>query len=341
MTGRVVHVRGGDSTALASRWAVLHQVGPTGGAPVDSQQTDRAGRYALHAPAVDTTASYLVSVYHHGIAYFTKPLRPAGAVGTADTLFVYDTASASPPIDLGERHVMVRSRDSDGSRRVIELLVLVNRGDKTRVAVDTLRPVWRGAVPTEAVQFEVGASEVSDQAIARRGGAVEVFAPVPPGERQLLIGYVLPRSVSELALPIDQDTERLSVMLEDTAAVLQGALAFEGWETLEGLAFRRFAAAQVPAGTPVLIRFRAGPLAPTAVLWIVVPLATLALVAGLVRWWRQAGIESPVQESPAVLAGRIAALDAAFAGREDDDYRRQRAELKRRLVEELARREST
>ena len=72
MRGRVVHVRGADSTAVAGEWAVLHRVGLASGEPIDSVPTDRRGRYRVSAPERDTLATYLVSVRYLGIAYFTE-----------------------------------------------------------------------------------------------------------------------------------------------------------------------------------------------------------------------------------------------------------------------------
>jgi hypothetical protein len=338
-----VHVAGGDTTALPGAWAVLHQVGLQEGAPVDSVRTDRSGRYAVGAPSRDTAVSYLVSAQYHGIAYFTEAFAGrAQPPDTFATLVVYDTSSTSPPITLFERHVIVRFGDSDGSRRVVELLVLHNAGDRTRIPPDTGRPVWRLTLPQEAYQLEFGAGDMSEQAIAHRGGRLEVMAAMPPGERQLLVGYLVPASVGTLEFPVDQDVGRLHVLLEDSAAVVEAPLEPRGWENLEGAPFRRFTADGVTAGGEVVVRFGRGTGVPESlVLWIVVPVAALALGVGLWRWWRDMGIDTGTAraDEPERLAAEIATLDARAAGRQDEEYRVRRAELKARLTEALARRE--
>jgi hypothetical protein len=304
-----VHVAGGDTTALPGAWAVLHQVGLQEGAPVDSVRTDRSGRYAVGAPSRDTAVSYLVSAQYHGIAYFTEAFAGrAQPPDTFATLVVYDTSSTSPPITLFERHVIVRFGDSDGSRRVVELLVLHNAGDRTRIPPDTGRPVWRLTLPQEA----------------------------------LLVGYLVPASVGTLEFPVDQDVGRLHVLLEDSAAVVEAPLEPRGWENLEGAPFRRFTADGVTAGGEVVVRFGRGTGVPESlVLWIVVPVAALALGVGLWRWWRDMGIDTGTAraDEPERLAAEIATLDARAAGRQDEEYRVRRAELKARLTEALARRE--
>ncbi len=336
--GRVVHVTNGDSVPLGGQWAVLHAVSAAGGAPADSQRTDRRGRYVLRPVSVDTTANYLVSVQYDGIAYFAEPIRASGtSAHRAEPLFVYDTSSTAPAIALAERHLIIRAPESDGTRRVIELLTLVNRGTLTRISPDTSQPVWQGAILNPASRFEVGASDVSAQAIYRRGAVMTVAAPVPPGERQILVSYFVPASIRVLTIPIDQNVGRLSLLVEDTLATLvDPTLVPGGREGLEGSVFVRFGRDSVAAGTPVAVRFSTVPTSVTDWWWVVVALVALTLTGTLVWWWRSsAGFES---DDPQTLAAQIAALDAAFDGRETDAYRRRRAEWKRRLTDALARR---
>jgi hypothetical protein len=321
--------------------AILHRVTVAEAGPVDSSRTDRSGRYALTAPALDTLANFVVSVEHDGIAYFTEPIHTFGTpVAGAEPLLVYDTSSAAPPIVLRERHVVVRSPGGEGARRVIELLLLENRGTATRVASDTTRPVWEGAIPAQAIEFQVGESDVSAEAVIRRGDRVTVTAPVPPGERQILISYLIPTSVRRLALPIDQPVERFFLLLEDSAAVVDAPLAPRGVEQLEQLAFRRYGADSLSAGTLVAAVFPAAGGSAADWWWIVILVASVALAGGFLWWWRRIGpLPAPADGRPSgaeAIAAEIAALDAAFEERQDDPaYRERRAELKARLVEAM------
>lgn len=146
VTGRVVHVLAPDTTPAASVWAVLHQITDQGGAAVDSSRTDAQGWYAVRAPARDSASVYVVSVTYAGIAYFSRPIRAFGRVEqTAEVLAVFDTSSTEPAIALAQRHVIIRRPQDRGARRVLELLVLANTGNRTRVAPDTSRPFGRDA----------------------------------------------------------------------------------------------------------------------------------------------------------------------------------------------------
>ncbi len=339
VTGRVVRVTERDSVPLPGQWAVLHEVTPAGGGPVDSARTDAAGRYALRAAARDTLARYLVSVSYAGIANFTEPLRfPSVRSDTAGVLAVYDTSSVAPPIRLSQRHLVVREREADGSRRVIELWVLENAGRRTRVAPDTTRPVWQGLLPAGAIQFEVGESDMSDRAVFRHGDTVSVAAPVPPGERQLLVSYLMPRTMRELVIPFDQPVGRVNVMLEDTTATVEGPVTLSGVEELERLLVRRYEGEKI-AGGAVVVRFGQAPFSPAAYWWVPVLIAALAMAGSLVWWWRRTQAAPVAADDPQVLAAQIAALDAAFTDVDSDEYRRRRAELKDRLSRVLKERE--
>lgn len=328
----------GDSTALGGRWVVLHAVGPTEGAAVDSQRTDRSGRYAMRVSSGDTSATYLTSVEHQSLAYFSEPFAlPRSGVQTVPPLVVYDTSAGGPPIVIAERHVLVRRPESNG-RRVVELFVLVNRGRHTRVAADSITPVWQAAITPLAREFEIGMTDLGSDAIEYRTDTLSVFAPIPPGERQVLVGYLLGSDVDSMAIVVDQPIERLSVLLEDSLASLDApALSLRGVENLDGTPLRRYGAESVGPGGTMTVRFGAGHRAGPSVVWFVVPLAAMVLFGVFALWWRRVRASpAPVGGDPAVLAAEIAALDAARATMDEETYRARRAELKAHLSAALA-----
>ena len=324
---------------MVGGWATLHQVTLAGGGPVDSTRTNRAGRYRLQASEFDSTAIYVVSAEHDGIAYFTPPIRPSGEdAGTAEPLLVYDTSSTAPELHLAQRHVIVRPRSSDGTFRVLEILVLENRGRLTRISPDSVTPVWLGAIPEEAIQFQVGESDVSDQAVTRRGDSVAVIAPVPPGDRQIIVSYLLPEETTEFSVPIDNPVSRLNVLIGDTAALVTATLADMGIEMLEDIPFARYEGFNVVPGTPVAIRFGRAPISPDDLVLPVVLLAALILV-GFLLWWLRGTRSEPQYAGPQVIAARIAVIDAELDG-EPGPSAAKRGELQRTrdgLKQELSR----
>ncbi|OLC05307.1 MAG: hypothetical protein AUH46_02820 [Gemmatimonadetes bacterium 13_1_40CM_70_15] len=277
---------------LAGGWAVLHQVTMTSAGPVDSARTDAGGRYRLRVPQLDTAAQYLVSAMYMGVAYFSEPLRIRAAGTTrAGPIVVYDTVSSTtgPPIHLRRRLVTVARLKRDGTRDVLEILELANPGSHTRIAADTVRPVWAGALPAGVLQFRVGEGDFSADAVERRGDVVGVFGPVPPGIlRQLTYSYVLPAGRTTLALPVDQPTDEVDLLLEDTTArVVSLALEPLGVEAIEQRRFARYRTGPLAAGGEVMVELPRAGFQLQRQWWIIVVLAGLvfgwALVVALRR----------------------------------------------------------
>ena len=350
VTGRVVLGTETDSIPLANRMAVLHVVGLQGGRPVDSMLTDSNGEYRLLSPARDTTAGYLVSVEHDGVGYFSEPFVARDqASASASTIVAYDTSHTRPDITVLQRHIIIRSPTADGTRRVMELIGLGNDGFLTRITDDSTRPVWQGAIPAEALQFEVGQSDLSPQTIFRSGDSVAMIAPLSPGAKQILITYLLPESVDALTIPVDQPVRDMNIMLEDTSATIEeGPFRLIGIEELERVSLFRYSATGVQPETPITVQFANPPFAVAELWWVIVPIVALTLCGVLYWWLRNKPTPSP---SAAVhtatgseqLARQIAQMDQQFeanqatmSGAESDAYRRTRAELKARLTQKLA-----
>jgi hypothetical protein len=341
VSGVLQRVEGADTVPVPARWVVLHAVTVAEGGPVDSQRTDANGRFRLRLPAVDTSANYLLSAQHQGIGYFSPAIDPDSLrAGDVPPLLVYDTASGGDALELAERHLLVRSPGSDGRRRVIELFVLANRGTTTRVVGESEAPVWQVTIPPDAEDVEIGASDLAGDAIEIGQGTLDVFAPVVPGEREVLIGYLVPAGRAEFSLTLDQPVTQLSVLLGDSSAMLEAPpLPLMSVEQLEGQPLRRYGGDAVSAGMDIRIRFGNAP-APFPLQWIVVPFAVVVMAVGFVVWRRRVAAPAPMPNDPTQLAARIAALDAEYRGRDDEGYRQQRAALKAQLAAALAARDA-
>jgi hypothetical protein len=268
---------------------VLHRVLRDAGGPVDSVRTDRAGRYRIRLSRVDTSAVYVVSAWHDSLAYFSLPLSVVGrpAVEVED-LLVYPTTKDTPPIRVARRLLTVARPGADGTRDVLEILELENTGHTTRITDDTLVPTWAGAIPRAAIQFQGGQGDISPDAMARRGDSVSVLGPIPPGgAKQLSYSYVLPAGTSALAVPIDQWTKELNLLLEDTTAVVTTSPSSPGVEAIgvQDIEQRRFAAYRtgpLEGGAVVAIALPPGGFRPQMVLPYVIGLLSATMLAALV-----------------------------------------------------------
>lgn len=267
---------------LAGATVVLHRVTMLAQGPIDSTRLDARGQYRLRIASVDSTANYLISVLHDGVGYFSTPIRPLhftlGAGLNVDTLRVYDASTDGPPLSSIKRLVSIAAPKQDGSREVLEIAVLSNPGERTRIAADTLHPVWTGLLPAGALQFSVGQGDFSADAVARHGDTVALYGAVQPGNgRQLAYGYLIPRGASPLMLPVEHPVDNLMLLLEDTAARVTGpGLRALGVRILESRHFAEYQIDHVKAGALVAIDF------PHGAFRIESLVPALAVVAGLV-----------------------------------------------------------
>ena len=266
-----------------------------GGQPIDSTRTDARGAYALTIRRPDSATIYVVSTWYAGIAYFSEPITPGRSSSSLRPLYVYDSSSTGPPVRVTRRLITVAREKRDGSRDVLELVELENSGVATRVARDTLLPTWAGAIPPVAIQFQVGQGDVSSQVVTRRGDSVAVYGPLPPRERkQLSYAYVLSATVRRMSVPIDQATDEVDLLLEDTTAVVTAAkLDSLGPEDIGGRRFARYRTPPLVPGAGLTIAFSDRRLAPESLAPFIVGLAALALGVGFVVAMRRRAPESP------------------------------------------------
>jgi hypothetical protein len=329
-----------DSTPVPGTRVVLHQVGRMLQGPLDSTKSDRRGRFRF-AFRPDTSALYLLSVRHAGIEYFsppvhTNPERP----DTTIRILVYDTSSATP-IALEARHLVVTRPGEDGSRSVLDLVVLLNKGNRTRVAPDSVGASWVGLLPRGTMGVEVGESDVSPDAVTRRGDSLLVAAPLAPGEKQVTVQYVVPAGSKQLELPFTEPVSSVNVLAEENDVVVSGgSLALADSQVLQGRSFRRWTGA-VPAGGTLRVALPGRSRVPSGLLPSLVGAVVVVLVGA--GWYFLARKPRSPAASAAVLLDAIAALDARYLGRESEttaedwvSYQAERRRLKADLEAALA-----
>jgi hypothetical protein len=338
--GRVVRLSGSDSIPVAGVRVLLHRVGRAAQGPVDSILTDRRGAFRFRF-VPDTSAVYLASSRYDGIEYFSPAVHLDPALpDTALRIVVSDTTSRGP-VDLAARHLVIADAGQDGNRGVLDLIVLRNRGDRTLVSPDSVHPAWSTPLPSGTLGLEVGEGDASPDALRREGDRLLVFAPIAPGEKQLIVQYGLPGAARVLTLPFEQAADFVNVLVTDRGAkVIGGALAPADTEVIQGRTYRRWMG-PVPAGGRVTIEL-SGAFGPPG--WVLA-----ALVGGLAGGLALAVLRFlPARSAAAAPAGgvgeadtlieRLAQLDVRYADRaretdpaEWERYRAERAELAARL----------
>ncbi|HXG44275.1 MAG TPA: hypothetical protein VNJ71_05880 [Gemmatimonadales bacterium] len=341
VSGRVVLVRRGDSVPVAGARVTLHRIARDRQGPLDSTWTGPGGEFRFRLRA-DTSAIYLMSAPRAGIEYFSAAL-PGDSVRPDSTLriILWDT-STTQPVETDARHVVVSRPGRDGGRGVLEIVTLVNRGDRTRIARDSTDPTWAAPLPRGAASFRPGTGDFSPDVVIARHDSVLVFGPVAPGFKQAVYTYVLPRAVRRVTIPAADSVAAFDVLLEETGATARGgAIALRDTQTIEGRTFRQWAGSVGPRERVEISFAGGGPpgwLLPALVIGVALALGG----AGLLLLRRRPAPPAPVETANALVL-QIAALDARYRGREHDvspeewrRYQSERAVLKARLEAHLA-----
>jgi hypothetical protein len=252
---------------------------------------------------------------------------------------VFDTSSMAP-LSLQARHLVVTRPGEDGSRGVLDLMVLRNDSRSTRVSPDTIHPTWRGLLPQGTIGFEVAESDFSREALARRGDSVMLLAPFAPGEKQITVQYLIPSDQASVELPLTQVRTSINVLAEETGVRVNGSgIVLADSQVLQGRTFHRWTGT-AQSGTVLRISMPGTGRTPRWLLLVPVSVLTLVLIGA---GWRSLRKPRPPAAITGELIDAIAALDVRYAGRESEtskeewqSYLAERAGIKARLEASLA-----
>jgi len=337
--GRVVRIDGADTTSLAGARVVLHRVARSLQGPIDSLLAGHRGEFRFRYP-IDTSAIYLLSSGYKGIEYFSTPLRPSPVHPDTGLLLIVSDTSSTVRLSVASRHIVIGKPAQDGTRPTLEIVVLENNGFRTRVAGNDSGPTWAARLPAGALNFQVGQGDVSQEAVEFRHDSVLLFAPVAPGEKQLLYTYEIPASPGTVRIPIDDSVSAVNVLLEEFDRKVSGGEISKGDSTrIENREFQQWVGPAAP-GAVVSIDFprsRTGWLLPA-----LVGLVGAGLIATLVLGLRRRAVE-PAASGAGPLLDELARLDARYAGQEGEvppeewrRYQDERARLKQEVSTRLA-----
>jgi hypothetical protein len=203
--GHVMRVNGSDTVAVPGARVVLHRVGRDVQGPIDSLVAGRDGSFRFRFRA-DTAALHILSSRYAGIEYFSPPLavNPAQP-DTGATLVVFDTSSTAP-VQVEARHFVVSRPLDDGTRMVLELVVLSNAGQATRVGGAALASTDSQTIEGRVYRRWSGT--------AQAGSVVEVRFPQPGATPR----WLLPLLVGTTALALVLVAWRAALLRRPTPA---------------------------------------------------------------------------------------------------------------------------
>jgi hypothetical protein len=339
-----VRITAHDTVPVPGARVVLHRVGRAVQGPIDSALAGSHGEFRFRFRP-DTTAIYLLSSGWNGIEYFSTPLHTNPELPDSGLIIaVSDTSSAARVLTVS-RHLVVSKPGRDGRRSALEIVVLTNPGFTTRVSPDSIHPGWTGGLPPGVVNFQPGSGDFSGEALVVRHDSVMLFAPIAPGEKQLIYTYSLPPGPGRVRIPALDSIATANVLLEEfDRTVKGGGIVKADSEKIEGRSFRQWVG-PVPAGGVVEIDFPA--IGGTR--WLLPALVgTLALVLGAVALKVLSGTRGGVPPKSPALIDRLARLDRQYAGKEASTppeewqrYQAERARLKAEVAAQFGRSRQT
>jgi hypothetical protein len=333
VAGQVVNA---DSAPVPGVRVVLHRIGREAQGPLDSTRSDREGRFRFSFRP-DTSSFYLVSGRFAGIEYFSSPLATDPAQPEQrPRVVVYDTSSTAP-VELEARHLVLTRPAEDGARSMLDLIMIRNSGRLTRIAPQSPRGAWGVPLPKGTMGLEIGESDLSSEAISRRGDSLLIGAAIAPGEKQLTVQYQVPAATPMLELPIGGDSVPLNILAEESAVRVSGpGIARADSQVIQGRSFLRWTGT---AGSRGVLRIIL-PGAPRIAGWILPALVgSLALGLAGAAWFALTRRRPRRNFSRrAEIVDAIAALDLRYrnhrAETPDEEwsaYLAQRTHLKREL----------
>jgi hypothetical protein len=259
-------------------------------------------------------------------------------------LLVVSDTSSTVPVQTVSRHIVISKPVADGTRSTLEIVMLANQGSATRVPGDSTTPAWAGRLPAGAIGAAAGNGDVAAEAMVFSGDSILLFAPIAPGEKQLIYTYNLPPSPGTVRFPATDSIGIVNLLLEESALTARGGTLVRGdTQAIEGRTFRQWTGA-VPAGAAIEVDFPGNP--NRGILPALVGGMALVLGAVLFRALRRAPQTGKVAvpAAPESVLDRIAALDARYNGKEAvvpaaewAGYLAERQRLKDELSKDLAR----
>jgi len=238
----------GDSP-LAAGNVTLHRVIPgdsMASGEVGSTVTGPEGKFRFLLPSTpdaDVQGDiYFASVDFEGVLYFGAAITAAEQLDTLYVVRVFQVEEV--PLEGVSLPVEVRTMfiEFAGDEWVAtDLFAIANRGPRTLVAQEG-GAVWSYPLPLGATEPELGEGDMPPGAVTFEGGRVVVSAPLPPGDRVLMIRYRLAKLGS--TIPAPGTTEVFELLVKEPFPPLR----VEGLEPVDvvalgtGTSYRRYGA---------------------------------------------------------------------------------------------------
>lgn len=328
----------GDA-GIGSSLVTLHEVSLGGGSEIDSVAAAEDGSFAFDLPGVPDPESgtvFFASTLYEDILYFGIPVNSAVQLDSTYVIRVYETEPAPPggaDFTVSVRNLFLQDMGTGWS--AVDLIQIRNDGFRTLIPANG-EPVWSYPLVGGAQDFEVGESDLAEDAVRFAEGRMFVTAPVPPGERLYAVRYTVPGHQFVAPLPGRTETMELLVLEPSPPTAVTGLQPLPPIEVEEGVTYRRYAAGDIVDDAVGLLMADEPEELPLE--WMAVILTVILAWLGLYAVYREpAGTMASGAAERRRLLREVAILDEAYAreGRVGSKarkaYRRRRERLLARI----------
>ncbi len=212
----IVHgeVREGENP-LPDVLVTLHQVSAEMSGEIDSVRAGPDGTFQLRLPRVpahgERSDVYFASVRHKDILYFGSAIISPAQLDSLYVIQTYDTISVPPggaTLPIAVRTLFL-TKVQEGWEAT-DFFQLQQEEDRTLYSPDE-GITWHYPLPPDGTDFQLGQGDMGEDAIRFQNGEVQLFAPIPPGDRFLLLNYRIPED--DFSVPLPGETDRMEVLV--------------------------------------------------------------------------------------------------------------------------------
>jgi hypothetical protein len=192
-------------------------VSPDGSGEVDSAPVGPGGEFRFSLPTTPDADIegdiYFASVDFEGVLYFGPAITTLEQLDTLYVVRVFQVEEVPPEgvvLPLEVRTMFIEFSEEEWV--ATDLFAIDNRGTRTLVAQEG-GIVWSYPLPPGATEPELGEGDMPPDAVTFEGGRVLVTAPLPPGDRLLMIRYRL--ADLDTTIPAPGSTEVFELLLRE------------------------------------------------------------------------------------------------------------------------------
>ena len=301
--------------------------------------SDARGRFSFTVPA-DPQRTYVAWLHYKDGEYTSSPvmLKTAGQRASAP-LRVWEPTSDASVLRVNVHHIIIEP--GEGAVRVAELLVVINRSDRTYVGAgvpEGRRQALRFSLPDGARDVQI-TDGLFERTVTVRADELIDSAGVKPGMREVAYAYTVPIMGRTMAIGrrVDYPTARLEVFGRAGAALAVTPLARQDDIKTDQGSYARYSGGPLEAGTIVKVGLSSlpgqRPTARHAAIAVFLALVAAAVVYPFLRRGRTPTEPGRPGQSRDELIQAVAALDDRFDAGEvpEAEYRRSRARYLERL----------